>query len=52
MNTTAALTLPSGRVVFVYDNAAGTYVSATTPAPGQGGWIKGTAGETVGFSAG
>jgi uncharacterized repeat protein (TIGR02543 family) len=49
MDSTAALTLPSGRVAFAYDPIARTYVSTTSLAPGQGAWVKGTAGETVGF---
>jgi trimeric autotransporter adhesin len=51
MGCRAALTLPSGRVAFIYDPVGGTYVSTTTLASGQGAWVKGTAGESVLFTA-
>lgn len=49
MSSTASLTLPAGRVAFAYDATARTYVSTTTLAPGQGAWVRGSAGETVVF---
>jgi len=49
MATTAALTLPVGRIVFYYDASLSRYVSTTSLTPGQGAWVKGTAGETVTF---
>ena len=52
MATTATLTLPAGRTAFYYDALLSRYVSTTSLTPGQGAWVKGTAGgETVTFTA-
>jgi uncharacterized protein YkwD len=51
MDSAAALTLPSGRMAFIYDAVTKTYVSISTLEPGQGAWIKGAAGELVVFTA-
>ena len=45
MRVTADLTLPPGRVAFAYDAVEGQYASVLTLQPGQGAWVKATAGE-------
>ncbi len=52
MSSTAALELPAGCTAFYYDAVLHRYVSTTTLVPGQGAWVKGSAGETVTFDAG
>jgi hypothetical protein len=51
MAASAALTMPTGKVAFAYDASAHAYTSTTTLAPGQGAWVKGSAGETVSLTA-
>ncbi len=46
MSSTATLTLPAGAVAWVWDADTG-YESKTALQPGQGAWVKGTAGEQV-----
>ena len=50
MSYPATLTLPAGRVAFIYDASAHTYVSTLTLTPGQGAWVRGEAGESVTLS--
>jgi Calcineurin-like phosphoesterase len=45
MRVPADLTLPAGRVAFAYDAVEGQYASVLTLLPGQGAWVKATAGE-------
>ncbi len=47
MSYPATLALPLGRVAFLYDASAQTYVSTLILAPGQGAWVRGEEGERV-----
>ena len=46
MSSGATLTLPVGAVAWVWDADTG-YESKTALQPGQGAWVKGTAGQQV-----
>ena len=49
MATTATLTMPPTSLAFVYYPLTG-YATTTSLAPGQGAWVRGSAGEKVVFT--
>ena len=51
MATAATLTLPSGALALVYDPDTGYVSPKTTLQPGQGAWVKATAGQQVTLTA-